>query len=70
MSIKLLTEHHLESLSLKGGYTSLSVSTFVEMRHCWKSHVMAHLTMLIYHSHFLTLSPQEVTKSVATDGPL
>ena len=40
MSVKLLTEHHLEFLSLKGG---LSKSTLVKMPHCWKSHVMAHL---------------------------
>ena len=44
MSDKLLTEHHLEFLSLKGGYTGLSKSTLVKMPHCWKSHVMAHIT--------------------------
>ena len=30
MSVKLLTEHHLEFLSLKGGTTGLSESTFVK----------------------------------------
>ena len=30
MSVKLLTEHHLEFLSLKGGYTGVSESTHVE----------------------------------------
>ena len=39
MSVKLLTEHHLEFLSLKGGCTGLSESTHVKMPHCWKSHV-------------------------------
>ena len=41
MTIKLLMEHHLEFLSLKGGCTSLSVYTLVKMPHCWKSHVAA-----------------------------
>ena len=41
MSVKLLTDHHLEFLSLKGSYTGPSESTPVKMPHCWKSHVMA-----------------------------
>ena len=41
MTIKLLTEHHLEFLSLKGGCTCLAESTLVKMLHCWKSHVTA-----------------------------
>ena len=43
MSVKLLTEHHLEFLSLKGGYTGLSESKFVKMSYYWKSHVAAHV---------------------------
>ena len=43
MTVKLLTEHHLEFLSLKGGCTGSSESTLVKMPHCWKSHVMAHI---------------------------
>ena len=39
---KLLTEHHLDFLSLKGGCTSSSESTHVKMPHCWKSHATAH----------------------------
>ena len=42
MIVKLLTEHHLEFLSLKGGCTGSSESTHVKMPHCWKSHVTAH----------------------------
>ena len=42
MNIKLLTEHHLEFLSLEGGCTGLSESSHVKMSHCWKSHVTAH----------------------------
>ena len=41
MSVKLLTEHYLEFLSLKGGCRGSSESTHVEMPHCWKSHVVA-----------------------------
>ena len=40
MSVKLVTEHHLEFLSLKGGCTGssgASESTLVKMPHCWKS---------------------------------
>ena len=39
----LLTEHDLEFLSLKGGFTGLSESTLVKQPHCWKSHVTAHI---------------------------
>ena len=45
MSVKLLTKHHLEFVSLKGGCTGSSESTLVKMPHCWKSHVTAHLYM-------------------------
>ena len=45
MNIKLLTEHHLEFLSLKGGCTGSSESTLVKMPHSWKSHVTAHMLM-------------------------
>ena len=43
---KLLTEHHLEFLSLKGGCTGSSESTNVKMPHCWKSHATALFIML------------------------
>ena len=42
LSVKLLTEHHLEFLSLKRGYTGWSESTLVKMPHYWKSIVTAH----------------------------
>ena len=42
LSVKLLTEHHLEFLSLKGGCTGSSESTLVKMSNCWKSHAMVH----------------------------
>ena len=37
MSVKLLTEHHLEFLSIKGGCTGSSETTLVKITHCWKS---------------------------------
>ena len=45
MILKLLTEHHLEFLSLKGGCTASFESTLVKMPHCWKSHVTAQLRL-------------------------
>ena len=39
MTVKLLTKHNLEFLSLKEGWTGSSESTHVKIPHCWKSHV-------------------------------
>ena len=47
MSVKLLTEHHLECLSLKGGCTGLSESALVKMPHCWKSHITVHIFLVL-----------------------
>ena len=47
MSVKLLTEHHLEILSLKGSCTGTFESTLVKMPHCWKSHVTAQILSFI-----------------------
>ena len=44
MVVKLLTEHHLEFLSLKGGCRRLPGSTHVKMSNCWKSHAAAQLS--------------------------
>ena len=46
MIVKLLTEHYLEFLSLKGGCRGLSESTLVKMSNCWKSHAVAQLRVL------------------------
>ena len=43
MIVKLLTEHYLEFLSLKGGCRGLFESTRVKMPLCWKSHALAHI---------------------------
>ena len=41
MVVKLLAEHHLEFLSLNGGYRGSSESTLVKISNCWKSHATA-----------------------------
>ena len=57
MIVKLLTEHHLEFLSFKGGCTGSSESTHVKMLHCWKSHATALIILLPFH-----MSPTPYTK--------
>ena len=52
MIVKLLTEHHLEFLSFKGGCTGLSESTHVKMSNCWKSHAMAQLSITCIRTNF------------------
>ena len=46
MIVKLLTEHHFEFLSLKGGCRCSYESTLVKMSNCWKSHAAAHYSSL------------------------
>ena len=43
MIVKLLTEHHLEFLSLKEGCKGSSESTLVKITNCWNSHAVAHM---------------------------
>ena len=72
MSVKLLTEHHLEFLCLKGCCTCWSESTLVKMPHCWKSHVMAQMSDIciiclktarcISHFEFLSFISFLITK--------
>ena len=45
MIVKILTEHHLEFLSLNGGYRGSSESTLVKMSNCWKPHAAAHFVL-------------------------
>ena len=47
MIVKRLAEHHLEFLSFKGGCTGWSESSLVQMPHCWKSHVLSHLSFVM-----------------------
>ena len=44
----LLTEQHLQFLSLTGDCTGSSESTLVKMPHCWKSHAAAHIIVLFF----------------------
>ena len=55
MSGKLLTEHHLEFLSLKGGCTGSPESTLGKMPQCWKSHVTAH-----FHVYNITFACKRI----------
>ena len=47
MIVKLLTEHHLEFLSLKGVCRCSSESTHVKMSNCWKSHAAARMCVVL-----------------------
>ena len=64
MTLKLMTEHHLEFLSLKGGCTGSSEYTLVKMPHCWKSHVMAQM----YFIFIIKIMPIFILTSVCTAG--
>ena len=66
MIAKLLTEHHLEFLSLKGGCRGSWESTLVKMSNCWKSHAAAPLVLIrsmlgllhiIFHAFVIELWP-------------
>ena len=56
MIVKLLTEHHLEFLSLKEGCRGLSKSTLVEMPHCWKSHALAQFNHKYLHAQTMSVA--------------
>ena len=48
MIVKLLTEHHLEFLSLKGDCRGSSESTHVKMSNCWKFHATVHVLIVLF----------------------
>ena len=58
MIVKLLTGHHLEFLSLKGGCRGSSESTHVKMPHCRTSNALAQLCWclrfdsILFRNHF------------------
>ena len=60
MTLRRLTEHHLEFLSLIGGCTSSSESPLVKMPHFWKFHALAQLfcfsTSVLTSKHSFTLA--------------
>ena len=61
MSVKLLTEYHLEFLSLKGGCTGSSESTLVKMPHCWH---MSRLIFFLSDSLLCVMSVQRLYKGL------
>ena len=67
MNVKLLTEHHLEFISLKGGCRGSSESTLVKMSNCWKSHAGAQLIILssfFMYLLYLRKIPRSNSKSI------
>ena len=48
MIVKLLTEHHLERLSLKEGCRASSESKLVKMSNCWKSNAAAQIVSICF----------------------
>ena len=50
MTVKLLTEQHLEFLCLNRGCTGSCESTLFKMPHCWKSSVAAQMSHLNAHT--------------------
>ena len=65
MIVKLLTEHHLEFLSLKGGCRCSSESTHSKIPHCWKSHALAHI-IFAPSLTFTCLSLSYIARDVVT----
>ena len=60
MTVKLLTEHHLEFLSLTGDCTDSSESTLVKMPHCWKSHVTAQIILIRQYPLLFSLNSTQI----------
>ena len=67
MIVKLLTEHHFEFLTLKGGCRGSSESTLVKMAYCWKSHVRARIIGL-RHDERLRSRKGQLPGGPAGDG--
>ena len=62
MKVQLLSEQHLEYLSLKGGCTGWSECTLTKMPHRWKSHV----TALIYCTYLPLLRRDTSSSSISS----
>ena len=66
MIVKLLTEHHLQFLALKGGCGCSSESTLVKMSNCWKSQSTVHFIIYVIDSGI----PQKVESWKVTEDHL
>ena len=64
MIVKLLTEHHLEFLSLTGDCPRSSESTLVKMANCWKSHDTAQIVYAIESMQSVLQKPMRTLKWV------
>ena len=64
MIVKLLTEHHLEFLSLTGGCRGSSESTLVKIPHCWKSHVVAQIPLFLSSAVRLQVSSSRMRQDL------
>ena len=63
MIVKLLTEDHLEFLSLTGGCGGSSESTLVKMSNCWKSQSTAHFSWFIGISVVILVSSSVILRN-------
>ena len=63
MTLRRLNEHHLKSLSLKGGRLGWSESTPVKIPHCFKSHVTVHICLKQKHIKWDKSNVKENVKS-------
>ena len=70
MIVKLLTEHHLEFLSLKGGCRGSSESTHVKIPHRWKSHILAQLCIYSFPIETYELQRKISNNVVCASGVL
>ena len=59
LSVKLLTEQHLEFLSLKEDCTGWSESIHGKIPHCWESHVASYIMFT-----FITLVHSQNTQNI------
>ena len=67
MSVKLLTEHLLEVLSFKRGYTGLSESTLVKLSNYWKSRATAQVYMSIQLKQWYEVRRAKLVLSACAD---
>ena len=55
LTVKLLTENHLEFLSIKEGCTGSSESTFVKTPHCWKSRCGSYMYIWMHYDKIMQI---------------